>query len=149
MIRDAVTSNSVVIDPFETPPSMASSGISGKTVASGLLDVLARIQAATRGSAARRSLSNAWTNDIEVEVPETGLSVGQIERALKSRFGHDLHIVGDLVQTTNGGLALTVRGNGIEPKSFTGTGTDLDKLLTEASEYIYGESQPGLWTSYS
>ena len=148
MVRDAVSSHLVVIDPFDTPPSMAPNGITGKTVASGLLDVLSKIQAATRGDAERRSISNAWTNDIAIEVPETGVSVGQIERALQARFGHDQHITGDLVQMANGELALAVRGNGIPPKSFTGASTELDKLLTEAGEYIYGKSQPGLWVSY-
>jgi tetratricopeptide (TPR) repeat protein len=148
MVRDAVTSRSVVIEPFEAPPALATSGMSGKVIASGLLDVLTRIQAATRGNAKRRSLSNAWTNDIAIEVPETGISIGQLERLLRARFGHDQHIDGDLVQTKTGGLALTVRGTGILPKTFTDETTELDKLLTEAGEYVYGQSQPGLWAAY-
>jgi tetratricopeptide (TPR) repeat protein len=148
MVRDAVSSRSVVIDPFDTPPSMAQSGINGKTVAAGLLDVLSKIQAVTRTDAERRSLSNAWTNEIAIEVPETGVNIAQLERALQTRFGHDQHIVGDLVQTANGSLTLTVRGNDIQPKSFSGASTDLDKLLTQAGEYVYSQSQPGLWVSY-
>src|ERR1700679_798801 len=46
MLRDAVTSRSVVIDPFEAPPALAAEGLSGKMVAAGLLDELTRIQAA-------------------------------------------------------------------------------------------------------
>jgi tetratricopeptide (TPR) repeat protein len=117
-------------------------------LASGLLDVLTRIQAATRGSAERRALSNAWTNDITIEVPETGISIGQLERMLKARFGHDQHIDGDLVKTKSGGLALTVRGTGILPRTFTDEAGDVDKLLTEAGEYVYGQSQPGLFAAY-
>jgi tetratricopeptide (TPR) repeat protein len=146
MVRDALNSRSVVIDPFDTPPSMVQGGINGKTVAAGLLDVLSKIQAATRGDAVRRSLSNAWTNEIAIEVPETGVSVAQIEHALQTRFGHDQHIVGELIQSPGGALTLTVRGNGIPPRSFTGI--ELDKLLKQAGEYVYGQSQPGLWTSY-
>jgi tetratricopeptide (TPR) repeat protein len=131
MIRDAVTSRSVVIDPIEIAPNIA-----------------AQVQAATRSSAEHRALSNAWTNDIAIEVPETGVSIGQLERTLKARFGHDLHIDGDLVQTVKGGLAFTVRGSGILPKTFTDQARDLDKLLTQAGEYVYGQSQPGLWASY-
>jgi tetratricopeptide (TPR) repeat protein len=120
----------------------------GKIVAAGLLDVLTKIQASNRSSAEHRALSNEWTNEIEIEVPETGVSIGQIERILKARLGHDLHIDGDLVQTEKGGLALTVRGNGILPKSFTDEGRNLQKLLTQAGEYLYGQSQPGLWMAY-
>jgi tetratricopeptide (TPR) repeat protein len=110
--------------------------------------VLTRIQAETRSSAKRRLLSNAWTNRIAIEVPDTGISVGQLEGILKARLGHDQHIGGDLLQTQKGGLALTVRGTGILPKTFTDETGDLDKLLTEAGEYVYGQSQPGLWTAY-
>jgi tetratricopeptide (TPR) repeat protein len=148
MVRDAVTSRSVVIDSFDAPPALAASGLSGRVVASGLLDVLTRIQAANRSGVERRALSNAWTNEIAIEVPETGVSIGQLQRFLKTRFGHDLHIDGELVQTEKGGLALTVRGTGILPKTFTDETRSVDKLLTQAGEYVYGQSQPGLWAAY-
>jgi tetratricopeptide (TPR) repeat protein len=148
MVRDAVTSRSVVIDSFDAPPALAASGVSGRVVAAGLLDVLTRIQAANRSGVEQRALSNAWTNEIAIEVPDTGISIGQIERMLKTRLGHDQHIGGDLVQTEKGGLVLTVRGTGILPKSFTDETRNLEKLLTQAGEYVYGQSQPGLWTAY-
>jgi tetratricopeptide (TPR) repeat protein len=148
LIHDAVKSRSVVIDPFEAPPALAAQGLTGKVLASGLLDVLTKIQVATRSSADHPALSTAWTNDISIEVPETGLSIGQIQRMLKSRFGHDQHIDGDLVQTEKGGLAFTVRGTGILPKTFVDEERDLDKLLTQGGEYVYGQSQPGLWAWY-
>jgi hypothetical protein len=148
MVRDAVTSRSVVIDSFDAPPALAASGLSGRVVAAGLLDALTRIQAANRSNVAERALSNAWTNEIAIELPETGISIGQIERMLKTRFGHDQHIDGDLVQTEKGGLVLTVRGTGILPKSFSDETRNLENLLTLAGEYVYGQSQPGLWTAY-
>lgn len=148
MVHDAVTSRSVVIDLFDTPHALVERGITGKTVSAGLLDVLSKIQTASRSAVASRSMSNAWTDDIAIEVPETGLSIGQIERTLKARFGHDQHIDGDLVQTETGGLALTVRGNGILAKTFSDDTRDLDKLLVEAGEYVYSQSQPGIWMAY-
>jgi tetratricopeptide (TPR) repeat protein len=148
MVRDAVTSRSVVIDAIDIAPNVATQVPSGKIVAAGLLDVLTKIQAANRSSAEHRALSNAWTSEIAIEVPETGVSIGQIERTLKSRFGHDLHIDGDLVQTQKGGLALTVRGTGMLPKTLSDETRNLDTLLTQAGEYVYGQSQPGLWTAY-
>ena len=89
LIYDSVHSRSVVIEPFEIAPNIASQVPSGKIVAAGLLDVLTRIQAANRSPAEHRALSNAWTNEITIEVPETGVSFGQLERILKTRFGHD------------------------------------------------------------
>jgi tetratricopeptide (TPR) repeat protein len=52
------------------------------------------------------------------------------------------------VQTQAGGLALTVRGDGVLPKVFTGGAGDLGKLTTQAAEYVYGESQPRLFAAY-
>ena len=148
MIRDAVTSRRVVIEPFHAPPGLAARGIDGTVIASGLLDELSRLQDATRSSSAARGLSGAWTGNIKLEVPETGVSIGEISRLLKERFGHDVHIDGDLIETATGGLALTVRGNGVPPKTFSGSATELEKLTVEAAEYVYSQSQPARWASY-
>ncbi|HEX2791682.1 MAG TPA: hypothetical protein VHN17_14730 [Steroidobacteraceae bacterium] len=147
VIYEGVQSRSVVIDPFSAPPSLAADGLSGQVLAAGLLDVLTRIQAASRANIEHRNLSNAWTNEISIDVPETGISIGQLERTIKTRFGHDQHIQGDLVKTATG-LALTVRGTGILPKTFTGETVAPDKLLTQAGEYVFSQSQPGLWAAY-
>ena len=98
LLRDAFTSREVVVEAFEAPPALAARGLSGKVVAEGLLDKLTDLQAATRGTAQKRDISNAWTNDIKVEAPGTGVSIGEIVRLLKAQFGHDVHIEGDLVQ---------------------------------------------------
>jgi len=148
MIREALTSHGVVVDSIEIAPNIAEQVPSGRIVSAGLLDVLTRIQSATRSSAKHRALSNAWTSEISVDIPETGLSIAQIERMLKNRFGHDQHIDGDLVASGKGGLALTVRGSDIMPRTFSDEGGNLGKLLTQAGEYVYGQSQPGLWTAY-
>jgi tetratricopeptide (TPR) repeat protein len=148
MIRDAVESRSVIIDAFDIAPNVAAQVPSGKITAAGLLDVLTRIQAATRSGAEHRSLASAWTNDIAIDVPETGISIGQLQRIMKARFGSDQHIDGDLAQSETGGLVLTVRGRGILPKTFIDEARHLDRLLTLAGEYVYGQSQPGLFAAY-
>jgi tetratricopeptide (TPR) repeat protein len=148
MIHDAFTSESVIVEPFESPPALAARGLTGKGLASAVLDQLTRLQAAARGTVARRNLSNAWTNDIKVQVPETGVSIGEIDRLLRARFGDDLHISGDLIQSEGGGLVLTVRGDGLLPRSFTGKSSELPGLTVAAAEYIYGQSQPSLFASY-
>jgi tetratricopeptide (TPR) repeat protein len=148
MIHDAVTSRRVVIEPFHAPPGLAARGIDGAVVASGLLDDLGRLQDATRSSAAARGLSGAWTGNIKLDVPETGISLGELSRLLRERFGHDVHIDGDLVETPTAGLALTVRGNGVPPKTFSGSAIELEKLTVEAAEYVYSKSQPTRWATY-
>jgi tetratricopeptide (TPR) repeat protein len=148
MIHDAVTSRRVIIEPFHAPPGLAARGIDGTVVASGLLDQLSHLQDATRSNYAARNLTSAWSNDIRLSVPETGISISEISRLLRDRFGHDVRIDGDLIETPNGGLALTVRGNGVPPKTFDGSATELPKLTVEAAEYVYSKSQPARWASY-
>jgi hypothetical protein len=113
MIHDAVTSRRVVIEPFHAPPPLAARGIDGTVVAAMLLDDLSGLQDATRSTSAARGLTGAWSGNIKLDVPETGISLGEISRLLRERFGHDVHIDGDLVETPTGGLSLTVRGNGV------------------------------------
>jgi tetratricopeptide (TPR) repeat protein len=148
LIRDAVTSRRVVIEPIHAPPGLAARGIDGAVVAGGLLDELTRMQDATRSSAAARGLSGGWADNIKLEVPETGVSIGEIARLLRERFGHDVHIGGDLIETPTGGLVLAVRGNGVPPKSFSRTATELEKLTAEAAEYVYSKSQPTRWATF-
>ncbi len=146
VLSDAFASRQVVVEPFEAPPALAARGLSGKVVAEGLLDKLTQLQAATRSTAQKRNLSNAWTSEIRIEAPGTGVSVGEILDLLKSRLGHDVHIEGDLVQNPGDELALTVRGGGGLPKTFVGS--DLGQLDTEAAEYLYGQFEPGLYAQY-
>jgi tetratricopeptide (TPR) repeat protein len=147
MLHDAFASSAVIVEPFEAPASLAPRGLTGRVVAAGLLDELTRLQAGNRASVAARHLANAWTEEIKVELPATGLSLGEINHLMKARFGHDLHITGDLVETEAGGLALTVRGDGVLPRTFDGGATELRRLTRLAGEYIYGQSQPGLYAA--
>jgi len=139
MIRDAARSSSVVIHPIDIAPNMSAPVPSGKMVAQAILDALTKIQAATRTNREHRSLRSSWASDREN---------GPLENILKRRFGHDQQINGDLVQTDKGGLALTVRGTGILPKTFTDEGRNLDHLLTQASEYVFGQGEPLLLMRY-
>jgi hypothetical protein len=59
-IHDAVQSRSVVIDPFDIAPNVATQAPNGKILAAGLLDVLTRIKATTHTTTEHRSLANAW-----------------------------------------------------------------------------------------
>src|SRR5206468_3903661 len=83
-------------------------------------------------------------SDIRLEVPETGVSIGEIRRYLHEWLGRETHISGDLVQEKDG-LLLTVRGSGLPARSFTGT--DLKLLSVQAAEYVYGGAEPYAFAS--
>jgi tetratricopeptide (TPR) repeat protein len=142
---EAMHSDSVVVDAFHAPPSLTAQGLDGTVVASGVLDELERLQSETRIARAKRGVKDAWSNDIRLEVPETGVSLGEVQRYLHRWLGHETHISGDLSQTAQG-LALTVRGMGVPARSFSGG--DLKALSSQAAEYIYGAAEPYPFTMY-
>ena len=146
-VGDAMRADSVVVDAFESPPALAARGLNGTVVASGVLDELQRLQDQTRVAQAKRGVRDAWSGDIKVEVPDTGVSIGEAMRDLHKWLGHETHVAGDLVQTDQG-LQLTVRGDGFQARSFSGGVNDLGKLTTQAAEYVYGEAEPYLAGSY-
>jgi hypothetical protein len=148
MVHDAVTSRRVIIEPLHAPEGFPTRGVNGRTIASELLDELARLQSATRSSSAARELSGAWSRDLKLDVPETGISLGEISRLLAERFGHDVHIEGDLTETADGHIVLSVRGNGIPSKALVGPPAELHKLVGDAAAYIYSKSQPTRWATY-
>ncbi len=151
MLHDAFSSHNVVIDAFDAPAALAARGVTGKVVAADVLDELTRLQNATPAGPAegfKRNLSNAWSNQVTVEVPETGISLEELSQVLRARFGHDVHIGGALVQTDSGGLALTVRGDDLAAKTFTGASDALQQLTAQAAQYLYAQSEPSLWGAY-
>ncbi|HEY5107055.1 MAG TPA: hypothetical protein VII73_09845 [Caulobacteraceae bacterium] len=148
MLTDAFTSRSVVVDAFEAPPDLAQRGLTGTVVAADLLDRLQKLQAATRSTAKLLKTTSAWASDIKIQAPGTGVSIGEIDRLLHARFGHDIHIGGELVQTQTGGLVLTVRGDGVPAKTFQGAAGQLDTLTAQAADYLYGASQPYQFAVY-
>lgn len=148
MWGSAILSNAVVVDEFETPTSLTENGLSGTVVAGKVLDELLKIQDSTKFSAAQRQIKDAWSNPIEIKVPEAGISLDQIDNALHRTFGHDTHIDGALTKTTKGALLLSVRGDRIPPTTFEGDIDDIDTLTRKAAEYVYGYAQPVLFGSY-
>jgi tetratricopeptide (TPR) repeat protein len=148
LVIGAIRSNAVLIDEFKSPPALAARGLSGETVAQAVLDRLTDIQSATRVVGAKRRTSAGWGGDIKIEVPETGVSLGEVAKILRETFGHDTHIGGDLVQQPDGQLTLTVRVEGVQAKGFTGPADQFDRLAQQAAEYIYGAADPVSFSAY-
>lgn len=148
LLQGAFVSRRVVVEAFDTPATLAARGLTPKVVAGQLRDALARLQAATRAADTKLDVANAWDNDIKIEVPETGVSIGEIDRLLRSRFGHDLAIGGDVTQGLDGQLSLRVRGADMDAKTFTGAPQDLPKLVEQGAEYLYGAAEPFLFAVY-
>ena len=110
LIWQAHESDGVVIEAFSAPPDLAAKGLTGQVLASQLQDRLNRLQAATNSARPEASYSHGWGEDVKVEIPETGVSIGELQRLLRGWLGHETKIGGEVYRTPTG-LGLTVRAS--------------------------------------
>ncbi len=143
----AAHDNGLVIEPFSVPPDMAERGLTGQAVAAQLLDKLAALQDATDSARPAGSYTNNWGDDIKVQIPETGVSIGQFYGLLVTWLGRETHITGEVFRTASG-LAIAARGGGDGGAMVTGKDADLDKLLEQTAEAIYKRTQPYRYAIY-
>jgi tetratricopeptide (TPR) repeat protein len=138
----AIRSNSVVVEAFTVPPLFEARGLSGAVVAGEFLD---RLQEMQRRGAVDPTLStpieDAWSHEVRVEVPQTGISLGDIQKYLRSWLGHDVRVSGALVDNGDA-LVLTVRGNGVPAQRVTSKASELDPLIRSAAEQVLGAARP-------
>jgi len=90
------------------PPDLAQRGMTGQVVASELLDGLASLQRKTVTARPASTYANDWGGDIKVEIPETGISIGELNRYLRQWLGSETRISGEVVRTPTG-VAVTAR----------------------------------------
>ncbi|HEX4295233.1 MAG TPA: hypothetical protein VHZ29_13950 [Rhizomicrobium sp.] len=146
-IWNAAHDDGLVIEAFQVPPDMTARGLTGQTVASQLLDKLSALQAATDSARLPTSYANNWGNDIKVEIPNTGISIGEFKRYLAAWLGHETHIDGEVFRDATG-VTVTARAGGGDGASFHGAEADLDTLLQKAAESIYKRTQPYRYAVY-
>jgi len=148
MVWDASRSSRLLVEPFSVPPELAARGLTGEVVAGRLLARIRAFPAQTNTARAPRSFANSWSQkDLRVEIPETGVSLGQIDSYLRERLGHDTHISGEIVSGASG-LTLSARADGDEAGTIAGSEADLDTLVGKLAEAIYKQTQPYLYASW-
>ncbi len=143
----AWTSRSVIVEPFDVPTGFAVRGVSGNVVASELLDRLKEFQAATRTNQEKHAVEDAWSNKIQLQIPEAGISIADVEELLHRWLSRDEHITGSVVED-GGNIVLTIRGDRFAARSFNGRPEQLHALAVKAAEYVYGGSEPYLFGVY-
>ena len=136
----AAHEDGLVIEAFAVPPDMAARGLTGQIVAAQFQDKLVAMQRATVSARPAESYSSNWGNDIKVEIPNTGISIGELYRYLAGWLGNETHVTGEVFRNANG-LSVTVRA-GDGASTVTGQETELDKLLQQVAENVYLRTQP-------
>ncbi|HKD48754.1 MAG TPA: hypothetical protein VKB67_13795 [Rhizomicrobium sp.] len=147
LVWNTSSSNNLVIDSFAVPPDLAARGLSGPVVAAKLSDKLAMMQAETSTVRPPKSYANGFAETLKLEIPETGVSLSELDRFLREKLGHDLHIGGEMVQTDQG-VALTARVGNNGSATVAGAEAEVDALLQKLAERVYRITQPFRFSSW-
>jgi tetratricopeptide (TPR) repeat protein len=144
---DALTDRGVKIEAFAVPPHLADQGMTGQVVAKKILDRITELQRGSGTVRATNSFANNWGHDIKVEVPETGISIGEISHWIHDSVGRSTRVDGE-VYYTNTGVAVSVRVGDYPTIEALGAEADLSKLIQDAATRVYAQTQPyryGFW----
>jgi hypothetical protein len=146
-IRDAVADHGLVVEAFAVPPDMSRDGLTGEVVATRFMDKLQALQAATASDRPADTYQYNWGSDIKVEIPETGLSLSEVSKLIRDRFGHSSRIAGEVIRTPTG-IAVTARFGNLPAATIAGPEGDFDALAGKAAEAVYRISQPYRFTQF-
>ncbi len=139
-----------VISACTTPPALAQQGLTGEALAGELMDHISTIDRVAEGVSLSRSdtVRADHRDDIKVEIPETGLSLTEVWRALRDVLGSERKIEGDLRQAADGSLMLTVRVAGDDAIVLHGAAGDIEALEQKAAERVYAATNAPAYVIY-
>ncbi|HEY3637567.1 MAG TPA: hypothetical protein VGK90_05390 [Rhizomicrobium sp.] len=148
MVWNAAHDRDLVVEAFSVPNDMAQTGLTGSVVAARVLDKFGAMQEQTfsivQGAGSYRGDT---VEPVRVEIPETGISIGELDHYLRMWLGSETHVTGDVVHTAHG-LALTVR-YGLQPgATFDGNSDGFDKLVQQAAEHVFAAARPLRYIDY-
>jgi tetratricopeptide (TPR) repeat protein len=148
LILDASRYQGLTVQAFSAPPDLAARGLTGEVIAGKLLDDLVGMQTRTESVRAAGSYAIDWGDKIEVQIPQTGVSIGDLQRVLRQQFGRETRISGVVYRLPDGWLSVTARTGGAAGETFTGPETEFDSLIQKAAESVYGQTQPYRYSVY-
>ena len=142
MVWDAAHSNSLLIEPLSVPPDLAERGLSGQVIAAKLQDRLVFMERNTNSARPAKSYANSWgEHAIKLDIPETGISLTELDNYLRARLDHDIHVSGEVVRTASG-IMLTARAGDDGAKNVSGPETEMDMMIQQLAESVYRITQP-------
>jgi tetratricopeptide (TPR) repeat protein len=149
LLWSASQARTLVIEPFSVPPMLEQRGLTGKVIGARLLDKLADFQRQTESLRPSDSYANNWEDEIQIDIPQTGIALGETWRTLRRWLGEETRIGGELTLAADGTLALTTRAGALSGGTHQGREAELDALITRAAEGIYRTTQPYRFAFYA
>ena len=147
MVASARRDRGLVIQAFSVPPDLAARGLTGETIAANLADKLAEIDRTARSFRSPKTMTVNWGNDVRIQIPETGVSIGEVDAFLRRMLGQQT-VIGGSVFRSPGGLRLTVRAGGSGAVEQVGSDATLEPMVQKAAEGVFEKTQPYRYSKY-
>jgi tetratricopeptide (TPR) repeat protein len=142
MIWSASRADGLVIEAFSVPAALAERGITGETLARQLMDDLAAISEVSQSAEQQRGLSGDWGQAISIQIPQTGVSLAQMNAWLRETLGHQSHVSGEVMAAPDGTLTLVARSGSHGLTPLTGQEAGMATLIQRTAEAVYAREQP-------
>jgi tetratricopeptide (TPR) repeat protein len=141
LVWNASRADGLIVHAFTVPPDLAARGLTGEVVASRVLDRMAQLAREANTAQPASRYESDWTQNSSVEIPQTGVSITELDRLLRAWLGHETHLRGEVVRTTDG-LAVTARAGTVATAAHTGLETQVDPLIASVAEDAFARTQP-------
>ena len=148
MAWQASRADGLLIKPFSVPPELAARGVTGEALASQMLDQLSRMSATAQASMNQQRVSADRGDNVSIEIPQTGVSLSQLDQWLREKLGRQVRVTGELMTQPDGSLRLLARvGSEPLPAQAGGPG-EVETLAVRAAESIHAREQPISYAQY-
>ena len=148
MAWQASRADGLLIKPFSVPPELAARGVTGEALASQMLDQLSRMSSTAHASLNQQRVSADRGDNVSIEIPQTGVSLSQLDQWLRDKLGRQTRVTGELMTLPDGSLRLLARvGSEPLPAQAGGPG-EVEALATRAAESIYAREEPISYAQY-
>ncbi|HEX9138748.1 MAG TPA: hypothetical protein VF848_03095 [Steroidobacteraceae bacterium] len=141
MAWNAYHDHGLVVEAFSVPPDFIEQGVTGSVIAAEFIDHINLLQAQTHTARPASSFRNNWGDDIKVEIPETGVSIGELSRILHDQLGSATRIDGEVTHAQSG-ISIVARISAQPALRVTGEQTEQATLVDRLAEQAYATTQP-------
>lgn len=150
IVRDAMRDYGLVVESFSAPPGFAETGVTGPSLAEQMRGRISTIRQIANANSVTVSddVRAGEAETLKVEVPETGISLDDVDRYLHRRLGHARRLEGELTEEEGGRIRIETHLSGSAPISVAGDRKDLDVLLQRAAEQTFASFDPVNWVLY-
>ncbi len=144
MTFEAMSDHSLVVEDFTVPSDFAARGMTSQALAE---DLASRVEA-IRATANQHSAS--YSSDVRadqaaalrVQIPETSISIDELERFLHRWLGHETVVNGELREGSDGQISIVLHIAGADPIVVQGSSADLDHLMQATAERAFAIFDP-------